>query len=136
MSNYDTKKELKDATGVNTSNLAAKKIALKVKVDKQEVDELDINKLVDAATGLNNLKTKELLLDVGNLNIDKLQTVPVDLKKLCYVVSKEVVKTTVYNKLNKKVNNLENKIPDAFTLIETNEYSTDKQNVEKNHRRC
>ena len=126
---------MKDATGVNTSNLAAKKIALKVKVDKQEVDELDINKLVDAETGLNNLKTKELLLDVGNLNIDKLQTVPVDLKKLCYVMSKEIVKTTVYNKLNKKVNNLENKIPDAFTLIETNEYSTDKQNVEKKYRR-
>ena len=32
----------------------------------------------------------------------------------------------MYNKLNLKVNNLDNKIPDEFTLIQT-----DKQNLEK-----
>ena len=43
LSNYATKKELDHATGVDTSDLAAKIdfIALKVEVDK-----LDINKLV------------------------------------------------------------------------------------------
>ena len=42
---------------------------------KAEVDKLDVNKLVNVANGLNNLKTKEYDLDV------KLKTVPVDLKK-------------------------------------------------------
>ena len=42
-------------------------------------------------------------------------------------MSKEVVKKIVYSKPNKKVNNLENKIPDASTLIETNQYNTDKK---------
>ena len=55
LSNYATKKELDYATGVDTSDLAAKKdfIAL-----KDEVDKLDINNLVNIPTSLNNLKTK------------------------------------------------------------------------------
>ena len=55
MLNSATKKELDHATGVDTSDLAAKKdfIALKAEVDK-----LDINKLVNVPTSLNNLKTK------------------------------------------------------------------------------
>ena len=55
MSNSATKKELDQATGVDTSDLAARKdfIALKAEVDK-----LDINKLVNVPTSLNNLKTK------------------------------------------------------------------------------
>ena len=77
---------------------------------------LDIYKLVNAAIGLNNLKAK-----VDVLDIDKLKTVPVDLKKLSVVVSKEVVKYTKFNKLNTKENNLEKKIPDASTLIQTNQ---------------
>ena len=77
---------------------------------------LDIYKLVNAAIGLNNLKAK-----VDVLDIDKLKTVPVDLKKLSVVVSKEVVKHTKFNKLNTKENNLEKKIPDASTLIQTNQ---------------
>ena len=72
--------------------------------------------MVNAATGLNNLKAK-----VDVLDIDKLKTVPVDLKKLSVVVSKEVVKYTKFNKLNTKENNLEKKIPDASTLIQTNQ---------------
>ena len=43
---------------------------------KTEVDKLDINKLVNAPTGLNYLKTK-----VDNLDVSELKTVPVDLKK-------------------------------------------------------
>ena len=52
-------------------------------------DKLDISKLVNVQTGLNTLITK-----VDNLDIDKLKNVPVDLEKLSYVVSKEVVKKT------------------------------------------
>ena len=71
LSNCATKKELERAKGIDTSDLAVKKdfIALKAEFDK-----LDINKLVNVPTSLNNLKTKVNELDVG-----KLKTVPVDL---------------------------------------------------------
>ena len=64
MSNYATKKELSHATGVDTSDLAAKKnfIALKAEVEK-----IDITKLSNVPTSLNNLKTKVDDLDVGKL---------------------------------------------------------------------
>ena len=64
MSNYATKKELNHATGVNTSDLAAKKdfIALKAEIEK-----IDITKLSNVPTSLNNLKTKVDDLDVGKL---------------------------------------------------------------------
>ena len=47
------KKKLKHFTGVDTSNLTAKRyfVALKAEVDKP-----DINKLVNVPTSLNNLK--------------------------------------------------------------------------------
>ena len=66
---------------------------------KAEIDKPDINKLVNVLTDLNNLKSK--------IDIDayKLKTVPVDLKKISSKVTKEVVKKTVYNKPNTKVNN-------------------------------
>ena len=72
MSNYATKKELDHATGIDTFELAGKKgfIALKAEVDK-----LDINKLVNVPTCLNNWKTK-----LNDLEVDKLKTLPVDLK--------------------------------------------------------
>ena len=50
---------------------------------------------------MNNLKTKIDAFDVG-----KLETAPVDLKKLSYVVENEVVKNTIFNTLKTKVNNL------------------------------
>ena len=81
---------------------------------KAEIDKLEINKLVYVPTGLNNSKTK---IDI---HVFELKTVPVDLKKLSNEVTKEVVKKTVYNKPNTKVNNLENKIPNASTFIQTN----------------
>ena len=85
---------------------------------------LDVNKLAKTPAGLNDLKTK-----VDNLDVGKLTTVPVDLKKLGDIVSKEVIKKTVYNTLNTKVNNSEKKIPN--TLIKSNQYNTDKRNLEK-----
>ena len=93
---------------------------------KAEVDKLDINKLVNVPTSLNNLKTK-----VDNLNVGKLKTVPVDLKKLSDVVDNEVVENTKFNTLETKINSLEKKIPDATTLIHINQYNTHKQNLEK-----
>ena len=74
-----------------------------------------IQVIVNVPTGLNNLKTK-----IYDLNVCELKTVSIDLTKLSEVVSKEVAKKTVYNKLNTKVYNLENEIPHASTLIQTN----------------
>ena len=51
--------------------------------------------------------------------------------KLNDVVDNEVVKNTKFNTLKTKVNDLENKIPDASTLIWLNQYNTDKQNLGK-----
>ena len=74
MSNYATKKKLDHTTGVDTFDLVAKKdfIAL-----KGEDDKLNINKLVNVPTTLNNLKTK-----VDDLDVGKLKIVPIDLKKI------------------------------------------------------
>ena len=77
-------------------------------------------------TSLNNLKTK-----VYDLACIKLKTVPVVLKKISDVVDNEVFKSTKFNTLKTKVNNLEKKIPDTTTLIHINQYKN-KQNLEKN----
>ena len=84
------------ATGVDASDLAAAKdfVALKAKVDK-----LDINKLGNLPTSLNNLKAK-----VNDLDFGILKTVPADLKKLSDVVANEVVKDTKFKTLKTKVN--------------------------------
>ena len=88
---------------------------------KAEVDKLDINSLFNVPTSLNNLKTK-----VNDLDVDKLKTGPVDLKKLSDVVDNEVVKNTKFNILKTKVNNSDKRSPDATTLIDINQYNTDK----------
>ena len=62
--------------------------------------------MVNIPTGLKNFQTK-----VDDSDVGKLKTVPIDLKKLGDVVCKQVVENIVYNKLNMKVNNLENTIP-------------------------
>ena len=73
LSNYATKKELDHAIGVDTSDSCLNIfVALKAKFDN-----LDINKLVNVPTRLNNLKTK-----VDDLDIGKLKFVPVDLKDI------------------------------------------------------
>ena len=53
------------------------------------------------------------------------------MKKLSDVVDSEVVRNTKFNTLKTKVNNFDKKIPDATTLIHTNQYNTYKQNLEK-----
>ena len=77
MSNYATKADLKYATGIDTSKLAAK-------------------------SDLASLKTVIVKLD-----IDKLVPFPVDLSKLSDVVKTDVVKKTMYDKLAPKVNNID-----------------------------
>ena len=103
--NYATKKELDHAT----SDLAAKKYFIALKA---EVKKIDINKFVHVPTILNNLKTRGDGLDVG-----KLKTVPIDLKKLSDVVDNDVVKNTKYNTLKKKVNSLEKKVENVKLRI-------------------
>ena len=66
---------------------------------KAEVDKLEINKLVNVSTSLNNLKTK-----VDDLNVGKLKSVPIDLKKLSSVKDKNFVKNTKFNTLKTKLN--------------------------------
>ena len=74
LSNYATKADLKNATGIDTSNFALKSnlASLKAEVHKQE--------------------------------IDKLVPVPVDLSKLSDAVKHYLVKKTAYDKLVAKVN--------------------------------
>ena len=114
LANYATWKKLIDAAGVDTSNLAAKTDFIAFKVD--------------IPTSFNKLKTK-----VDDLNVDKFKTVPIDLKKLSDAEDKKVSKNTRFNKLNTQVNCKEKRIPDASSLIQTNQYSTDKHSVEKKH---
>ena len=102
LSNDATNKELEHAKDGDTSELAAKKDFIVLKV---EVDKLDINKFVNVPTSLNNLKTK-----VDNLDVVELKTVPIDLKKLSDVVKNEVMKNTKFSTLEAKVNKLDKKL--------------------------
>ena len=89
LSNYATKTDLKNATGVDTSSFAETIDLANLKAD---VDKLDIDKLKNVSTNLSNLKIK-----VGKLDVDKLVPAPVDLSKISDVVKNDVVKTDVYN---------------------------------------
>ena len=82
--------------------------------------------MINIPTSFNDWKTK-----VEDLDIGKLKTVPVDLKKLNDVVDNKVIENAKFNTLKTTVNSLERKIPDATTLIQLNQYNTDKQNLEK-----
>ena len=77
MFNNATKLDLKNATGVDTSKLAAK-------------------------SDLTSLKTK-----VDEIDLSKLENVFTDLSKLSSVVKNGVVKETVYDKLVAKVNTID-----------------------------
>ena len=68
--------------------------------------------MVNVRASLNKLKKK-----VDDLDIDKLKTVPIDLKKLNDVVDNEVVKNKKFNTLKTKANKLDKQIPHATTLI-------------------
>ena len=105
LSNYATKADLKNATGVDTSKVAKKVDLANL---KSSVDKLGIDKLKNVPTNLNNLKSK-----VDKLDVDKLQDVPADLSKLNDEVKNIVVKRDVYNA---KIKNIEDEIPDITNL--------------------
>ena len=71
LSNYATKKDIKNITHIDTSSFALK---TNVAILKNKVDKLDIDKLKILPTNLSNLKTKVDILD-----INKLVPVPIDL---------------------------------------------------------
>ena len=75
---------------------------------------------------MNNVETKKRLFDVN-----KLKNIPVHFKNLSDIGSKKDIKNTKFKKLHTKVNNVESKIPDVSTLIQTNLYNTDKESLEK-----
>ena len=77
LSNYATKKDIRDITHIDASVFASK-------------------------TNLAALKT-----EVGKIDTDKLKTVPNDLAKLSNVVKNDVVKKTDYNTLKSKVDGIE-----------------------------
>ena len=56
-----------------------------------------------------------------------MKIVPVVLKKLSDLVDSQVVKNTKFNTLKTKVNKRNKKAPDATTLIDINQYNSDKQ---------
>ena len=119
VTNYATKEDIKNITHVDTSGFALK-------------------------TNLANLKTK-----VDKLDIDKLRPLPDNVSKLSNVVTNEVVKKNIYDKLVAKVNNidtsrfilktkydadktkLENKIPDTSGLDKKTDYNTKITELEK-----
>ena len=77
LSNYTTKTDLKNVSHVDVSRFALKSYLASLKT---EVDKIDIDRLVP---------------------------VPVDLSKLSDVVKNDVIKTTEYNKLVTKVDNID-----------------------------
>ena len=96
LSNYATKADLKNATGLDTSKFVKKVDLARL---KSEVDKLDIDKLEKVPTALNNLKSKGDILDADKVSVD--------LSKLSDVVKKDVVKKNVYNA---KIKIIEDKI--------------------------
>ena len=120
LSNYGTKPDLKNATGVDTSKFAKKVDLANL---RSNVDKLDIDKLKNVPTNLSNLKSK-----VDKLDVDKLVPVPVDLSKLSDVVKNDVVKKYVFKA---KIKNIEGKIL-GITNLATNTTLNAKINEVKN----
>ena len=114
LSNYATKADLKNVTGLDTSKLALK-------------------------SNLANLTA-----EVDKIDLDKSNTVPVGLSKLSNVVNNDVVKKTVHDKSVAKVNNIDisgsvsktkydkkkktsdanKKIPDTKGLVKKTDYNS------------
>ena len=101
LSNYATKADLKNATGVDTSKFVKQVDLVSL---KSNVDKLDIGKLRNVSRNLSR-KVKS--------NVDKIVPVPVDLSKLSDLVRNDVFKNDVYNV---KIKNIEDKIPDITNL--------------------
>ena len=70
-------------------------------------------------------------IKVDDLDVSKLKSVLIGLKKLKDVVDNEIVENTKFNTLKTKVNKLNKKIPESTTLIHINQYNTNKEYLEK-----
>ena len=105
LSNYATKSDLKNATGVDTSK-CAKKVDLASL--KSNVDKSNIYNLKNVATDLSNLKSK-----IDKLDIAELAHVPVNLIKLSIIVKLMLLKKT---KHKTKIKNIQDKLPDITNL--------------------
>ena len=84
LSNYATKADLKNETGVDTLDFANK---TDLANSKSDVDKLDTDKVKNVPSSLSNFKCKVDKLDIG-----KLETTPVDLSKLSKIVENYFVK--------------------------------------------
>ena len=83
---------------------------IKVKIDLSNyVTKTDIKNILHVDTSSFTLKTNLSILknEVDKLDIDKLVPIPNDLSKLSNVVKNNVVKKSVYNKLVAKVDNID-----------------------------
>ena len=89
LSNYVTKTDLKNATGIDTPSFTKMVDLAGLKSNEED---LDIDKPKDVPTNLSNFKSK-----VDKLDDDKLLPAPVDLNKLRDVVKNAAVKKKVYN---------------------------------------
>ena len=105
LSNYATKSDLKNNTGVDASKFAKKVDLANL---KSNVNKLDINKLKNVVTNFSNLKSK-----VNKLDVHKLVPFPVDLSKLSDVVKNDVIEKDVYNA---KIKNIADKIRDISNV--------------------
>ena len=105
LSNFATKTDLKNATGIDTSSFAEKVNLANL---KSNVDKLDIDKLKIIPTNLSNLKSK-----IDKIDVDKLVPFLVDLSKLSNVVKNDIDKNDLYNA---KIKKIEDKIPDITNL--------------------
>ena len=120
LSNYVTKTDAKNATGVDISDFAEKTDLANL---KSNVDKLDIDKLKNVPSNLSNLENK-----VDKLDADKLVPVPVDISKLSDLLKYDVVKKDMHNA---KIKDIEDKIPD-ITNLATNTILNAKLNEVKN----
>ena len=87
LSNFATKADFKNAAGADTSNFA-KNVDLASL--KSNVDKLDIDKLKNVPSNLNNLKS-----NADKLDVDKLVPVLVDLSKLNDAVKMMLLKICI-----------------------------------------
>ena len=107
LSNYATKADLKNATGVDISDFAKKTDLAHLKSD---VDILDNDKLKNIPSRLSSLRS-----NVDKLDIGKLETTPADVSKLSNAVKIDAVKKTDHNELIKEFNNINT--TDATDLV-------------------
>ena len=105
LSNYETKTDLKNATGIDTSSFSKK---VDLAIWKSDVGKLYIDKLKNVLSPMSSLKSK-----VDKLDVDKSAPAPIDLSKLSDVVKNDVVKKDVYNA---KIKSIEEKIPNITNL--------------------